>query len=219
MKILRIVITVVLASILVVLEFVDLSASQARFGVTGRVGVHPGGSTHEFRSDYPTETIKTTPAYGLGVGVSGIGFLIETELGMFIEFSRIELEANMVTRSDGATATYDGTAIPIMLWMELSQSGRLGAFVIGGIGATHVEFAHLFDPNPWYNSIYDYWSFAWGYGGGLRFTPIPNLDFAVSLQNVVGTGTGKSENEYGWVNETNSPFSVNSWGLSVRYWF
>lgn len=193
--------------------------SSVQVGISTSIGIQPGGHNIPIRHNFPDATINTTIAYGCGLNVGNIDFLFSSTIGFAVEVAVIPLHADRVERSDGATAEYNGMGVPILLWSEVDQPGKFGPFVRFGVGTIHLEFSRRYDPLPWYDADFDFWSFAYGFGGGLRYLISEHLECLLIVDQFCGTDTANSINEYGWTSQSSAPFGFAFNGIRVRYWF
>jgi len=182
-------------------------------------GFNPGYTDVEFRESYPEGEANATFSYGAGIGIGGIGFISSSKLSFFAEALIRDFDTVEVVRDDGAAAVCTGRSIPIMLWTELNQFGDFEPFVRLGIGITHTKYTKRYNPRPWYDTDFDYWSFTYGYGGGVRYAVTRNLDIIATIEVAVVTQDADSRNAYDWVAELDGPFAISFKGFRLRYWF
>jgi len=197
----------------------ECKETSTQVGVSISFGIQPGGRNYYYRYNFPDGTLNTTIAYGSGLNIGNIHFLLSSRIGFAIEFMTIPMNVDRVERSDGATAEYDGRGVPILFWGEVSQPGKFGPFVRFGVGTIHVKFSTRYDPLPRFNGDFDYWSFAYGYGGGLRYLISKKVECLLVVEGFRGTDSADSTNEYGRTSKSGAPFVLVFNGFRVRYWF
>lgn len=197
----------------------ECKETSAQVGISASFGIQPGGPSYDYRYNFLDGTINTTIVYGGGLNIGNIHFLLSSRIGFAIEFMTIPMKVDRVERSDGATAEYDGRGIPIILWGEVSQPGKFGPFVRFGVGTIHLEFSTRYDPLPRFNHDFDYWSFAYGYGGGLRYLISKKVECLLVAEGYRSTDSSESTNEYGRTSKSEAPFILVFHGFRVRYWF
>jgi hypothetical protein len=193
--------------------------SSRQLGLSISFGFHPGGESINFGHDYSNGTHNTTIAYGCGMSVGNIDFLFSSIIGFAVEVSSVPLNANAIRRSDGSTAIYDGIAVPILIWSEVSQYGKFGPFLRFGIGTIHLRLSKRYNLFPWYNTGVDFLSFAYGLSGGLRYLISENIECLFVVEESIGTDKADSFNEFGWTSKSTTPFGITFLGLKARYWF
>ena len=106
-----------------------------------------------------------------------------------------------------------------MIWGELFQPGRFGPFVKIGIGAAHIHQKQYCEYQSLLNSNHNFWSFVYGSGGGIRFSPNRKMDILLDTKVIKGTTSNTYENASGRRFITHSPFGFVLYGITIRYWF
>jgi len=213
---------ILLGLILVICEAPSVHASDRsgnlKVGISFGAGVDIDRKSISFARGYPDKRVKTSPAFGAGLSV-GVPFYFGNLVELSVEVLATEFETDESIASSGGKAKYEGSLVPVVLWVGLNHEGVFGPYIKGGIGVVHTAFAKNFDSRPLDNSNYDFWSFAYGLGGGIRYSPRPSVEFLLAFEGVVGTESREFITEAGQKKESDSPFGATFWGVKVKYWF
>lgn len=136
-----------------------------------------------------------------------------------VSFIRGETDPSDILSGGTTQAQYRYRGVPVLFWGELHQPGQLGPFIKVGIGAVHSSVVEEYGGLSGLDVSIDYWSFACGFGAGLRYSPTEHVDVLLLTEGFIGTGRGVAENSYGKEVGTDSPFGTATLGVRVRYWF
>ncbi len=160
-------------------------------------------------------------AYGAGIHVGHLSFIKTTKLNLSFEMIFYDVESNIVTLSPGSsfTAQYFSNSIPLLVWAEVDHTGEFGPFIKVGAGSIYHEIKYEFYPQEDLGFEHDRWLFAYAVGGGLRFTPTPNIDLLAFAEGITGIDEEINLKILHWDVKLDSQFRLSFYGIRIRYWF
>lgn len=189
-------------------------------GVSLTAGVSPGGEEKGHYYIAPVTTTKTTVTYGFGIHYRSVKFPFDTKLNLSAESSYYSFDTDPVDlRFIDATVRYTGYTVPVMVWAELMPSNRFGPFIRLGLGAIWTDFKDECSSEQLYSPHHKFWSFSYGMGAGLYYSPNSSLDLLFSVQGAICVKEDVVTNESGHEHTLYAPWGVESYNLSMRYWF
>lgn len=194
---------------------------KTALGLSLVAGIQPGMAIVKVCVNDEEGEIHPSFAYGFGLSYGGIRLsqTLMLHLSSEVSFIRAETDPSDILSGGTVQTQYRYRGIPVLLWGELHQPGDLGPFIKIGIGAVYSSVDEEHGGLSALDVSIDYWSFAFGFGAGLRYSPTEHVDVLFVTEGFVGTDSGVSENSSGTRVETDSPFGLGTLGVRVRYWF
>jgi opacity protein-like surface antigen len=184
-------------------------------------GGTPGGDRIDLAFIDPNPQTNPSFAFGLGMSFGGIALsdAVRLHLSSEISYTRVQTDDSHEQFGETVPAQYTYTGMPVLIWAELHQTGKLGPFVKVGAGAVRSTIDEDYPDYREFNFSTDFWSFAYAVGGGIRYCPTNNLDLLLEIESIVGTESGTATNSFGQTTESESPYGFSLLGLRIRYWF
>jgi hypothetical protein len=144
----------------------------------------------------------------------------DTKLNLSVESNYYSFSTNPVELLfiEG-TVKYTGYAVPVMLWADLKPSNRFGPFIRLGVGAIWTDWKDECSNELLYSPHHQFWFFSYGMGAGLYYSPNDTFDILFSVQGVICVAEDTVTNEHGREHTLYAPWGIDSYNLSLRYWF
>lgn len=189
-------------------------------GVSLSIGVSPGGQEKGHYQPAPNTTISTTFTFGAGIHYRSILLLYGTKLNISAESYYYCHSTNPVDLMIGdATVRYTGYSVPILVWAEFMTRNRFGPFVKLGLGAIWTDWKDECSSELLFSPHHKFWSFSYGMGAGIYYSPKDTIDIICIVQGVVCVKESVVVSENGREHTLYAPWGFNSYNLSIRYWF
>jgi hypothetical protein len=193
--------------------------SQRDLGISLGLGIHyeSGKTAHWYPA--PNTNINTTIAYGFGLHYRSISLFYGTKLNISTEAYYFANDSDPVPLDYGeATTRYSGYFMPMLIWTELMPKSKFGPFVRIGIGAIWTDWSDECSDDKLFSPHHQYWSFAYGLGGGIYYSPSDKYDIIVIIQSTISTGESTVGDDYYGYHKLPGPRSHEYWGIALRYW-
>lgn len=195
------------------------SDSESDFGVSFTLAVKPGGEEVGHYLTNQNSTIKTSLSYGLGLHYRSISLLGSARLIFSAEASYLNLDTEeAVLRYDGITFQGMGYIVPMVLWAELWPKGKFGPFARIGLGAGWVDFTDECSNDEVFSPHFEYWSFVYGMGAGIYYSPEEKIDVLFIVQGVTVTSESAVDGGYQGNFSSGTAWAAASIGVTFRYW-
>ena len=190
------------------------------FGLSLSLGLSQGGEESGHYYLAPTTTINTTFTFGFGIHYRSIPLPHATKINISAESYYYSHSTDPVKLLfTDATLRYTGYSVPIMIWAELAPRNRFGPFIRIGLGAMWTDWKDECSNEQYFSPHHKFWSFSYGMGGGMYYSPNDNVDIVFTVQGVVcvheSVVAGDSDREH----TLYAPWGLASYNLSIRYWF
>ena len=188
-------------------------------GVSVSVGASPGGEEKGHYLSAPTTTLNTTFPFGVGVHYRSIRLPYFTKLNISAESSYYTHSTDPVDLLwTDATVRYTGYSVPILVWAEFMTRNRFGPFVKLGLGAIWTDWKDECSSEEFYSPHHKLWSFSYGLGAGIYYSPNDAFDILFTVQGVVCVEENVVVGEYGRDHTLYAPWGITLFNLSIRYW-
>lgn len=188
-------------------------------GISIYSGTYVGGGEINHAYGYPDGTYNWTLSYGAGIHYRSVDFIHSTRLNFSLEMHWMDLDSDPVfDLSAEDEADYSGYALPVMLWCELMPRGVFGPFVRAGIGTMQLDLSDDYSDPYLESRSTDYWSFAFGLGAGIYYSPTDKIELILIVQGMAGTQENTFTTDSGRECKI-EPYSVYIFGIDLRYWF
>jgi hypothetical protein len=107
--------------------------------------------------------------------------------------------------------------LPLLLWFTLDSDNRLSPFARIAIGTCQTDFREEYG-NSLYPSIrFHVWTFAWGYGTGLRYRCSDKLDLIAFTENWITESKILTQNFWNQQRGISAPYGDNPVGLRIVF--
>lgn len=194
--------------------------SKRRIGIIIHGGIFPECASIEHDYGFQRGRLKASFSFGFGVCFGPFDFINSANILFSIEAKKVNLNSSEVSNQFGDTAEWSGSGIPILIWSQIQQPGKFGAIFRFGMGAIKVNLTEQFSFYSYRDNEFNWWSFALGLGGGLRYSVSPRFEMLLLGEVVIGTNSSNIvENELGWERWIASNFGILYLGLSFKYSF
>lgn len=193
--------------------------SESDFGISFTLGVRPGGEEASHHLTNQNSTIITSISYGLGLHYRSISLLGSARLIFSAEVSYLNLDTDEVVLSySGTTFQGLGYIVPMVLWAEVWPKGRFGPFARIGLGAGWVDYTDECSNDEIFSPHFQYWSFVYGMGAGIYYSPGEKIDILFIIQGIAVTSESTVDGGYQGEFTVGAPWETGSIGVTFRYW-
>ena len=169
----------------------DQSATEAKPGVYCSLGSAVTWVEWDFSWGEDVD-IPSSLWFAGGLSYGSFPFVGPTTLTPSVDVSYVHFEAERSAPSSALDLEF----MPIMIWCALSSKGSFGPFVHLGVGAAKVEYA---ESNEILGShAFDHWSFAYGWGGGVFYSPADRIEMRFVVEGVATTRDQVEEYDLTW---------------------
>lgn len=160
----------------------------ARLGVSVTAGGGASFQAWHFDLGIPAEDLGPALYLAGGLSYGPMGCASQTAVSFTGEWSYLEVGTTGSQPSLSRSAELRVSVMPALLYMELHTSSSFGPFVRLGAGAARVNWAETYEPHESNNVEFDYWSFCFGGGGGIRYSPSARVDLMITSDWILVPG-------------------------------
>jgi hypothetical protein len=194
--------------------------SEHDIGISLGLGIDLGVDEKGHFYPAPSTTTKTTVAYGFGLHYRSISLFYATRLNISIEaYYHAHATDPVSLYYQNATSKYSGYSVPLMIWAELMPKSKFGPLVRIGMGAIWTDWKDECSDNRLYSPNHRYWSFSYGMGGGIYYSPNHKYDIILIVQSTICTEDDLVSDDYWGDHKLDASWSLEYWGVIIRHWF